>query len=213
MKNRKEKSQGITLIALVITVIVLLILATISIVALTGENGLLKKANIAKEMTTRENIKEQIKLELMGTLDKNKTEYDNQDVINAIKKITGEEIAENTTIIKDEKGNDIDISDLWVKEEVKEETRYSFTINGITCYFTDKDEGFEINSSGKAVFYFDEWLNNHAEGIQCNDFGLVAVDGEPRDWLSDLQGSHALRSEGDALSIDVDDLERRIQYK
>ena len=43
MKNQK----GITLIALVITIIVLLILAGITIAMLTGENGLLTKANDA----------------------------------------------------------------------------------------------------------------------------------------------------------------------
>lgn len=44
-----QKSKGITLIALVITIIVLLILATISIATLTGENGVLTKADTAKE--------------------------------------------------------------------------------------------------------------------------------------------------------------------
>ena len=42
MKRRKDK--GITLIALVITIIVLLILAEIGIAMLTGENGILTKA-------------------------------------------------------------------------------------------------------------------------------------------------------------------------
>ena len=47
MKRRKQK--GITLIALVITVIVLLILAGVSIATLTGNNGILTRANEAKE--------------------------------------------------------------------------------------------------------------------------------------------------------------------
>lgn len=38
MKKELKKSQGITLIALIITIIVLLILAGISISTLTGEN-------------------------------------------------------------------------------------------------------------------------------------------------------------------------------
>lgn len=38
-----RKNNGITLIALVITIIVLLILATVTILALTGENGILRK--------------------------------------------------------------------------------------------------------------------------------------------------------------------------
>ena len=52
MKNFR-KNQGITLIALVITVIVLLILAGVSIATLTGDNGLLSKAQEAKEETEK----------------------------------------------------------------------------------------------------------------------------------------------------------------
>ena len=60
MKNNK----GITLIALVITIIVLLILAGISIAMLTGDNGLLTKANSAKTETTKAEVMERINMEL-----------------------------------------------------------------------------------------------------------------------------------------------------
>ena len=46
MKIKREK--GITLIALVITIIVLLILAAVSITALTANNGILAKAQDAR---------------------------------------------------------------------------------------------------------------------------------------------------------------------
>ncbi len=54
ISKRKEidtdsTNKGITLIALVITIIVLLILAAVSISTLTGENGILAKANEARE--------------------------------------------------------------------------------------------------------------------------------------------------------------------
>lgn len=60
MKNKLfTKNKGITLIALVITIIVLLILAGITIATLTGDNGLLVKAQEAKkasdEATEKEN--------------------------------------------------------------------------------------------------------------------------------------------------------------
>ena len=51
--KRKANNKGITLIALVITVIVLLILAAVSIATLTGENGILTRANDAKENTEK----------------------------------------------------------------------------------------------------------------------------------------------------------------
>ena len=51
LKYKKAESQGITLIALVITIIVLLILAGVSISMLTGDNAILSKAWQAKEAT------------------------------------------------------------------------------------------------------------------------------------------------------------------
>ena len=50
--NRKDR--GITLVALIVTIIILIILATISIGALFGENGLIKKANDAKTLYEQE---------------------------------------------------------------------------------------------------------------------------------------------------------------
>ena len=58
---RKEK--GITLIALVLTIIILLILAGVSIATLTGPNGLLTKANEAKEATEQAKLDEEKELE------------------------------------------------------------------------------------------------------------------------------------------------------
>lgn len=58
----KNQVRGITLIALVITIIVLLILAGISIAMLTGENGILTKADEAKRETRRQEIIESAKL-------------------------------------------------------------------------------------------------------------------------------------------------------
>ena len=47
----KREEKGITLVALVITIIVLLILATVSILALTGDNGLFSKARESRNAT------------------------------------------------------------------------------------------------------------------------------------------------------------------
>ena len=48
---RRNTQKGITLVALVVTIVVLLILASITIGAVTGENGILRNANDAKEQT------------------------------------------------------------------------------------------------------------------------------------------------------------------
>ncbi len=61
-KTKKAFNKGITLIALVITIIVLLILAGVSIATLTGDNGILTKAQTAKTETKKASEEEQIKL-------------------------------------------------------------------------------------------------------------------------------------------------------
>ena len=60
--TNKKETKGITLIALVITIIILLILAGISIAMLTGENGILKKAQESKNTTVYKSDIENIKL-------------------------------------------------------------------------------------------------------------------------------------------------------
>lgn len=127
-----QKNRGITLIALVITIIVLLILAGISIATLTGENGILTKASKADKETDITETKEQIKIEIMGVLDDQKTNYTNSDVITAVEKITGKQVAENDEIVKSKKENDVDISDLWVTNNL-----IHFSING-TPYEIEK---------------------------------------------------------------------------
>ena len=57
MLNNKK---GITLIALVVTVVVLIILAGVSINAVLGDNGIIKKANQAASVTKEAEVKEAI---------------------------------------------------------------------------------------------------------------------------------------------------------
>ena len=79
MEKTKEtkKSQGITLIALVITIIVLLILAGVSIATLTGNNGILTQSKLAKENTALAKEEEEKRLA------KN-NEYINEQIQNAV---------------------------------------------------------------------------------------------------------------------------------
>ena len=73
IQKTRSKISGITLIALVITIIVLLILAGVTIGTLTGDNGILNKAQEAKIETEKTEIIEQINLEIIG----NKIETEN----------------------------------------------------------------------------------------------------------------------------------------
>ena len=67
-KLKLKRQAGITLIALVITIIVLLILAAVSIATLTGENGILTRANDAKTSTEIAEEKEKVELSATGAL-------------------------------------------------------------------------------------------------------------------------------------------------
>ena len=71
---KRGKQKGITLIALVITIIVLLILAGVSIATLTGENGILTRANEAKEATEQARKEEESMLNDLNNLMENYVE-------------------------------------------------------------------------------------------------------------------------------------------
>ena len=110
-KKILNKSNGITLVALVITIIILIILAGISMSVLLGENGLIEKAKTGATTYQDEAIKETIKLAVItattnpeGKLDKEvlKKQLDDQlgegSYTLDVDDITGE-----VTVIKDGK--------------------------------------------------------------------------------------------------------------
>ena len=62
MLKKKQENKGITLISLVVAIVVLLILAGISISMLTGDNGILTRAQDAKEKTEQAEKEEKTNL-------------------------------------------------------------------------------------------------------------------------------------------------------
>ena len=78
--NSIKSSRGITLVALVVTIVVLIILATVSINAVLGENGLIKKAQQAQELHEQGTQQEQNELDAyVGYLDKELNNGNYQD--------------------------------------------------------------------------------------------------------------------------------------
>ena len=76
-----KSNNGITLIALVVTIVVLLILAGVSISMLTGENGIIKQAQNAKEKSEIGEEKEAISVAYSGAkIKKEGTEVTAKDV-------------------------------------------------------------------------------------------------------------------------------------
>lgn len=67
----KNNQNGITLIALVVTIIVLLILAGVSIAMLTGQNGILKNAQEARNQSAAGTLDEAAKIAVGNILTNN----------------------------------------------------------------------------------------------------------------------------------------------
>ena len=183
IKTRSNK--GITLIALVITVIVLLILAAVTINALSGDNGILKRAKDAKEQTNEKNQEE------MGKLDDYKSTIDqyadgtgggsgggsstNFTNIDTAKSNPAGAVPAGSTVIEPDASKGIVIKDKnnneWVWIEVPKDTAFSgLTINTtntlteqnytdiknkLIAYATTYREG----SSGQGCNWTDEWYN------------------------------------------------------
>ena len=109
-QNTQNKERGITLVALVITIVILIILAVISITAVFGENGLIKRAEEAKNMTEEATRNEEQAIsnavaymnEILGG--RGESEAEKSEVEEAIENRT--EYA-NTTPIKDDLDNTV----------------------------------------------------------------------------------------------------------
>ena len=115
MKKFKRKNgqfkdtKGITLIALVITIIVLLILAGVSIVALSGQNGILTKAQEAKTKTELAAIEEARALtQIEAATNTNGTTYEGVKIPSgfAVSQVEGENSIDNGLVIIDTNGNE-----------------------------------------------------------------------------------------------------------
>ena len=87
-----KRNKGITLIALVVTIVVLLIFVGISINALAGQNGILKRTTQAKEESSNKQEEELIKMAVLSALTDGYAQGENQitdeglrkEIINAI---------------------------------------------------------------------------------------------------------------------------------
>ena len=78
MKEKLRNKNGITLIALVITIIVLLILAGVSIAMLTGDNGIIKRAENAAETSKIEEMREKLEMAKMAVFVDGQGKYDSE---------------------------------------------------------------------------------------------------------------------------------------
>lgn len=150
MKISKEKalkaSNGITLIALVITIIVLLILAGISISMLSGDNGILQKSTEAKQNSEKAQIEERIKLAYHSALTEGQGSY--------TKEILEEELQK-------EFGVDYEVDDSndtnWIIKAKGQTVTISAGIRVDTTKFAS--EIFEKNGTTKGKMHIGDYVN------------------------------------------------------
>lgn len=156
LRKQEQGSKGITLIALVITIIVLLILAAVSISTLTGENGILSKANTAKTETEKASAKEKVQVAVMGSFG-NDGKIDNNELKTNLDNVEGIDKATVPAIITDDTypfevtvdGHKVTIDEnrkVIIEEEEKkvEDTLISFSIN-------------DQNVTVREAIFNDEW--------------------------------------------------------
>ena len=117
-KKQKLKEKGITLIALVVTIIILLILAGVSIVTISGENGIIKKAMEAKERTQIAEEKERLDLELTSMMFENGGKM--PTIEEYLKYLIEKEIITEDDIVRNEDGSVNVVTDKGIDVTLKE---------------------------------------------------------------------------------------------
>ena len=103
--KRLKKARGITLIALIITIIILIILAGITIVALSGENGILKQATEAKDKTEQAQLEEEVNLKILEKETDKNIDKDRgmEEYLNEVQNATVEKLGEGVRSVASNK--------------------------------------------------------------------------------------------------------------
>ena len=176
-KEAKARNNGITLIALVVTIIVLLILAAVSIATLTGENGILTRANDAKtetEEAKEDELRKLTALEAATNLeDTTYIDYSTGEektvtipAETAVSQVEGENTLKDGLVIIDKNGNE------WVWIEVPKSIyeNEEYYTNGATNPTSSEDytniEKIMQNYATKyRGSYTDEWYSEAQHGF------------------------------------------------
>jgi len=121
-----KKSQGITLIALIVTIIVLLILAGVSLNLISGTNGILTRAEIAVEANSKAMAKEDIEL-IIAEIQMGDYESGNVMTLTTLSDGTGNNDLEDNSRI--DNVNYSGSGNLEGEYDSRDGKRYSFTVS------------------------------------------------------------------------------------
>ena len=213
MSFKTKEAKGITLIALVITIIVLLILAGVTIATLTGDNGILGKANEAKTKSDIVEVKEQAQLDISNWIaEKMRNGEDTSLTDTIIKSIIESANQDNTnkyyleltdTSIKTKKGNEILYSDLYTKPTSNfdpEKLTIGTAINTNRYGWKVTNYNVEENETGGWRLFFQD--DNYAYLISDNCIGSY----KPSDYYSSYTNGSFVSTVGQKLNSKISSL-------
>lgn len=174
--------KGITLIALVITIIILLILASVTIAAISGDNGILSNAAKAKRETEIADIVEQIRIEILGEMADNEGKDPTPDDVERIALEYGS--VEGSTyedkVLKTTKGNyDIKLSEIWPLDETSQgETPSSkeLEIGSIVKYNPDGEYKWEAKYYSSDNTDVDLTLDSSTDDYNIDTWRVLEID-------------------------------------
>lgn len=170
MKTKElKRNKGITLIALVITIIVLLILSGVTIATLTGNNGVLTKANVAKERMEESNVYEQLSIAILGRYMSNEDFSINITKENAISELEKESFTENV------------VSYYYIPD--KNIARIAIEKSG-NYYF------YKISETGSVERDYDIYQGDEILDLYVNNNAFT--EQEMNEWLSGLEYNETL---------------------
>lgn len=163
--KKETTNKGITIMALVVTIVVLLILAGVTITNLTGNNGIVKKAETASKKTELAELEEQVEMAIIRTEQKHR----NPNIYDIIEEL------KNEKIIRKEEQVDL--------ETGKIETDLGYIIEGKLDDYVIKEaipgkivigeRNKEYTKNGKAIipvsFMIVPGLDDVSEGLVISD--------------------------------------------
>ena len=212
MKKTKElrrEQTGITLIALVITIIVLLILAGVSIATLTGNNGILKQANQAKENNNSAAAKEKVQVEALGSIDKSGKFNESTFEENVTKNIKGSTVRKSgNSLIVTVDGYDVTLNrttgEVTGVAKANGETPSASVKPGIEVGKTVKDNYTDSNKEKATIpegFTVDETENTISKGLVVH-----GPDGSEFVWVpvSDINSMAQCSTAGGSCNLQLD---------
>ena len=163
-----RKERGITLIALVITIIVLLILAAVTLNLVLGDNGIITKANQAKEITTESQVKEEIERKILEYRTIHNGDFD---------------------VVKFFEDNDNILGDTFTK--ANDNAGYSLSMDNYTFYVNNNGNTHGLfkftidNNEYYAVegMTWEDWITNSKYNTNNLDWDIYDIDWDTGDTI------------------------------